>query len=77
MSQNNAEQKYVGLMVIVLLALATYGLYNVWSYILTPGPSKSSYYAFNMTIAVASTFFLTLLFVLFTTYKKYYAKKKG
>lgn len=75
MSQNDAERKYIGLIVIVLLIIAIYGLYNVWNYILTPGPSNSRYYAFNMSITVASTFFLTLLFVIYSTYKRYGKKK--
>ncbi|HFC49461.1 MAG TPA: hypothetical protein ENJ59_01875 [Thermofilum sp.] len=75
MSQNDAAEKYIGLIVIVLLAIAIYGLYNVWNYILTPGPSNSQYYAFNMSITVASTFFLALLFVTYSTYKRHGKKK--
>ena len=75
MSQNDAERKYIGLIVIVLLIIAIYGLYNVWNYILTPGPSNSRYYSFNISITVASTFFLTILFVIYSTYKRYGKKK--
>ena len=59
---------YLGVLTILLAAVAVYALYVVWNYLLSPGPSSLPFYQTYMTLAVVSTFTLAAILVLYKTY---------
>lgn len=70
MEVSKTIRAYIGLATIVLTAIAIYGLYNVWSYILSPPPPKLSQYEFYIRIVIASTFLLALIFLIYRVYTR-------
>jgi len=65
---------YIGVVAIMLVALALYSLYKVWEYLLTPGPSNPSFFQLHMSVAVGAAFSMIALLII---YHSYMASKEG
>ena len=70
MEVSKTIKAYIGLATIVLTAIAIYGLYNVWSYILSPPPPRLSQYEFHIRMVITSTFLLAVIFLIYRVYTR-------